>query len=45
MQCLVLVNPPPENLELLIRLLAQHGSELTDPLIAAACIDNVQAIR
>ena len=45
MQCLVLVNPPPENLERLIQLLADFGSEVTNPLIAAACIDNVRAIK
>jgi uncharacterized protein len=45
MQCLVLVSPPPEKLEALIRLLAGYGSELTDPLIAAACIDNVRGIK
>jgi ankyrin repeat protein len=44
MQCLVLVNPPPEKLEPLIRLLAGYGSELTDPVIAAACMGNVRAI-
>ena len=44
MQCLVLVSPPPESLERLIQLLADYGSKLTEPLIAAACMDNVRAI-
>lgn len=45
LQCLVLVSPPPEELEWLIRLLADFGAELTNPLIAAACMDNVRAIK
>jgi ankyrin repeat protein len=45
LQCLVLVSPPPETLEQLIRLLKDHGAELTNPLIAAACMDNVRAIK
>jgi hypothetical protein len=45
MQCLVLVRPPREELERLMRLLADFGSELTNPLIAAACVDNVRAIK
>jgi ankyrin repeat protein len=45
LQCLVLVNPPPDALEQLIRVLADRGAELTGPLIAAACIDNVRAVN
>ena len=45
LQCLVLVKPPPDALEQLIRVLADHGAELTGPLIAAACIDNVRAVN
>lgn len=45
MQCLVLVSPVPAELERMIRLLAELGSELTDPLIAAACMDNVRGIK
>jgi hypothetical protein len=46
LQCLVLTMPPVDALEDLIGLLAgaDHGAELTDPLIAAAGIDNVRAI-
>jgi ankyrin repeat protein len=44
LQCLVLTMPPADALEDLIDLLARHGAELTDPLIAAAGIDNVRAI-
>jgi hypothetical protein len=44
LQCLVLTMPPAERLEALIDLLAEHGAELTDPLIAASGIDNVRAI-
>jgi ankyrin repeat protein len=44
MQCLVLIKPPPDHLDELIDLLAAHGSELTDPLIAAASMDNPRAI-
>jgi ankyrin repeat protein len=36
--------PPVDTLERLIDLLAGHGAELTDPLIAASGIDNVRAI-
>ena len=36
LQCLVLTMPPVDALEDLIDLLANHGAELTDPLIAAA---------
>jgi ankyrin repeat protein len=45
MQCLVLVNPPHDALEPLIHLLADYGSELTGPLIAATCIDNVRGMN
>jgi hypothetical protein len=45
MQCLVLVDPPHDALEQLIHLLADHGSELTGPLIAATCIDNVRGMN
>src|SRR5579862_656803 len=45
LQCLVLVNPPPAALEPLIRLLADYGAELTAPLIAATCIDNLRAMN
>jgi ankyrin repeat protein len=44
LQCLVLTMPPADALEELIAILADHGAELTDPLIAAAGIDNVRAI-
>ncbi len=44
LQCLVLTMPPVENLESLIDLLAEHGAELTDPLIAASGMDNVRAM-
>jgi ankyrin repeat protein len=44
LQCLVLTMPPVDALEDLIGLLADHGAELTDPLIAAAGIDNVRAV-
>jgi ankyrin repeat protein len=44
LQCLVLTMPPVDALERLIDLLAGHGAELTDPLIAASGIDNVRAI-
>jgi hypothetical protein len=43
LQCLVLTMPPVDTLENLIDLLAGHGAELTDPLIAAASIGNVRA--
>jgi ankyrin repeat protein len=44
LQCLVLTMPPVDALEDLISLLANHGAELTDPLIAASGMDNVRAI-
>ena len=44
LQCLVLTMPPVETLEDLIGLLADHGAELTDPLIAACGIDNGRAV-
>jgi ankyrin repeat protein len=43
LQCLVLQQPPPAALEQLIDLLAAHGAELTDPLIAACSHDNPRA--
>jgi ankyrin repeat protein len=43
LQCLVLTMPPVDTLEELIDLLAAYGAELTDPLIAAASMDNVPA--
>jgi ankyrin repeat protein len=44
LQCLVLTMPPADTLEDLIDFLADHGAELTDPLIAACGMDNVRAI-
>jgi ankyrin repeat protein len=44
LQCLVLTMPPVDSLETLIGLLADHGAELTEPLIAACGMDNVRAI-
>jgi ankyrin repeat protein len=44
LQCLVLTMPPVDAVEDLINLLANHGAELTDPLIAASGIDNQRAI-
>lgn len=44
MQCLVLNRPIVDSLEQLIRTLAEHGSELTNPLIAAASGDNPREI-
>jgi len=44
LQCLVLTMPPVDALERLIDLLADHGAELTHPLIAASGIDNLRAI-
>ena len=44
LQCLVLTMPPVDALEDLIGLLASHEAELTDPLIAAASMNNVRAI-
>ena len=37
--------PPVDALESLISLLADHGAELTDPLIAASGVDSVRAIE
>jgi ankyrin repeat protein len=45
LQCLVLTMPPVDGLEELIGLLAQHGAELTGPLVAAASSNNVRAIN
>ena len=45
LQCLVLTMPPVAALEDLIDLLAKHGAELTDPLIAAASGKNVRAVK
>ncbi len=45
LQCLVLVDPPHDALEQLVHLLADYGSELTGPLIAATCIDNVRGMN
>jgi hypothetical protein len=44
LQCLVLTMPPVASLENLIDLLAKHGAELTDPLIAASGVDNLRAV-
>ncbi len=44
LQCLVLTMPPVDSLEKLIDLLASHGAELTDPLVAACGMDNVRAV-
>jgi ankyrin repeat protein len=44
LQCLVLTMPPIDRLEALIDLLADHGAELTDPLIAACGIGNLRAV-
>jgi uncharacterized protein len=44
LQCLVLTMPPVDNLEALIDFLADHGAELTDPLIAASGMGNVRAV-
>jgi ankyrin repeat protein len=43
LQCLVLTMPPVDALEDLIDLLASHGAELTDPLIAACSMNNARA--
>lgn len=40
LQCLVLSMPPVDRLEDMIDLLADHGAELTDPLIAACGCNN-----
>ena len=45
LQCLVLTMPPVDTLEDLIDLLANHGAELNDPLIAAASLENVRATK
>jgi hypothetical protein len=45
LQCLVLTMPPTGALEELVALLADHGAELTDPLIAASGIDNIRAME
>jgi hypothetical protein len=42
--CLVLEMPPRHSLEHLIQLFARYGAELSGPLCAAACIDNVRAV-
>ncbi len=44
LQCLVLTMPPVDTLEKLIDLLADHGAELTDPLIAACGCNNERAV-
>ena len=44
LQCLVLTMPPVDTLESLIGLMANHGAELTDPLIAACGPGNVRAV-
>lgn len=44
LQCLVLTVPAVDSLESLIDLLADHGADLTDPLIAASGMDNRRAI-
>lgn len=43
--CLVLEMPPRQFLDHLIRLFSEFGAELSGPLGAAACIDNVSAVR
>jgi hypothetical protein len=43
LQCLVLTISEQPHLEGSIRALAEHGAELTDPLIAACGVDNVSA--
>jgi hypothetical protein len=45
LQCLVLTMPPVDTLEQLIDLLADHGAELTDALVAACGCDNIRAVR
>jgi len=40
----VLTIPPVDTLENLVDLLADHGAELTDPLIAASSMNNVRAV-
>ena len=44
LQCLVLTMPPVDNLEVLIDFLADHGAEVSGPLIAASGMNNVRAI-
>ncbi|WP_165075582.1 ankyrin repeat domain-containing protein [Paludisphaera rhizosphaerae] len=44
LQCLVLSMPPVDRLEAMIDLLADHGAELTDPLIAACGCNNERAV-
>ena len=44
LQCLVLTMPPVNNLEALIDFLADHGAEVSGPLIAASGMSNVRAI-
>jgi ankyrin repeat protein len=44
LQCLVLTMPPVDPLENLIDLLADHGAELTDPLVASCGIGNGRAV-
>ena len=44
LQCLVLSMPPVDRLEEMIKLLADHGAELSGPLVAAAGINNLRAI-
>jgi hypothetical protein len=44
LQCLVLTMPPVDNLEALIDFLADHGAEVSGPLIAACGMNNVRAI-
>lgn len=43
--CLVLEMPPRQSLENLIQLFSECGAELSGPLGAAACIDNVLAVK
>jgi len=43
--CLVLEMPPRRSLDYLIRLFAEFGAELSGPLGAAACINNVAAVE
>jgi ankyrin repeat protein len=44
LQCLVLNSPVVDSLEQLIQTLAEHGAELTGPLIAAAGVNNARAV-
>jgi ankyrin repeat protein len=43
--CLVLEMPPRRSLAQLIRLFAELGAELSAPLVAATCIDNVVGVE